>query len=72
MKIAVTALVSYASDVGFACYVPLALQMKKAKRQFFRREYYAGVITQCIVFSPKLTEPEFDRVAYPCIFAKGI
>lgn len=45
---------------------------KKAKRQIFSRKYYAGVITQCIVFSAKLTEPEFDRLAYPCIFAKGI
>ena len=40
------ALISYASDVGFACYVPLALQMKKAKRQIFRREYFPEEITQ--------------------------
>ncbi|WP_110312597.1 hypothetical protein [Dysgonomonas alginatilytica] len=48
------------------------LRWRKAKRQIFSGKYYAGVITQCIVFSAKLAEPEFDRLAYPCIFAKGI
>ncbi|MBD8390487.1 hypothetical protein [Dysgonomonas sp. BGC7] len=46
--------------------------MRKVKRQIFSRKYYTGVITQGVVFSAKLVEPEFDRLAYPCIFAKGI